>query len=323
METFKFAIPEESNGIIIENVSRLRKIEGKLRELLYKENYTETIVPTFEYVELYKSIYKNIDESTLFKYVSKDGKDIDLRWDFTIPIARHYVSQQINKIARYCYFGKIYRKERQHKGKSSEIYQAGFELIGKKGIEGEIESLSIMQKSLPIFGLKDLKIELGSASLYKRLCELVGDKEIFSNLILQKNISGLKNFVEERNIEQRLGEFIVKLPRLNGDINMLIQIMSTIHDKELLDSMNELKTLYEKMNMKNQDLFDLAFVPNMEYYTGIVFKVYSQYSSEAIISGGRYDALYGSFGKETPAIGMAYYLDNILKAIERAGEKNG
>ena len=127
----------------------------------------------------------------------------------------------------------------------------------------------------------------------------------------------------ERNIEQKLGEFIVKLPRLNGDINMLIQIMSTIHDKELLDSMNELKTLYEKMNMKNQDLFDLAFVPNMEYYTGIVFKVYSQYSSEAIISGGRYDALYGSFGKETPAIGMAYYLDNILKAIERAGEKNG
>ena len=100
---------------------------------------------------------------------------------------------------------------------------------------------------------------------------------------------------------------------------LLLQIPVTM----AADSMNELKTLYEKMNMKNQDLFDLAFVPNMEYYTGIVFKVYSQYSSEAIISGGRYDALYGSFGKETPAIGMAYYLDNILKAIERAGEKNG
>ena len=37
---------------------------------------------------------------------------------------------------------------------------------------------------------------------------------------------------------------------------------------------NPLKELYETMNMKQQDLFDLACVPNMEYYTGIIFKVY-------------------------------------------------
>ena len=28
-----------------------------------------------------------------------------------------------------------------------------------------------------------------------------------------------------------------------------------------------------------------------------------------------------NFGKDIPAIGMAYYMDNILKAIERVGEK--
>ena len=86
--------------------------------------------------------------------------------------------------------------------------------------------------------------------------------------------------------------------------------------------MIELKELYETMNMKEQDLFDLACVPNMEYYTGIIFKVYSKYVEEPIISGGRYDKLYENFGKDVPAIGMAYYMNNILKAIAKVGEEN-
>lgn len=322
MEKFKYLLPEEGTDVVIENVQKLREIENKLRELFVTQDYKEILMSSFEYVDLYKSTYKDFDESNMFKFVSSKGEDIALRWDFTIPIAKFYISQNTNDIARYCYFGKIYRKERKHKGKTNEIYQAGFELIGKEGIDGDIESLTIMQKSLDFFGLKDLKIELGSASLYNRLCELVGDKEEFSNLLLQRNISGLKKFVKERNIDNELSNFIVKLPRLTGDINMLNEVMEQVKDKVLINSMKELKTLYEKMNMKNQDLFDLGFVPTMEYYTGIVFKVYSKYSSDSIISGGRYDSLFDIFGKRIPAIGMAYYLDNILKAKKKVGEEN-
>ena len=39
--------------------------------------------------------------------------------------------------------------------------------------------------------------------------------------------------------------------------------------------------------MKERDLFDLACVPNMEYYTGIIFKVYSKYVEEPIIKYSR------------------------------------
>ncbi len=324
MELYKFAIPEESNEVIVENVYKLRKYEEMLRNLFYQENYIETLMPTFEYVELYKSVYKNLDESTLFKFVDKEGKDIALRWDFTVPLARYYISQKKEDIARYCYFGKVYRKEKEHRGKNSEIYQIGIELIGKKAIEGDVECISILKKSLSTFELKDLKIELGSASFYNRLCELVGidKKDEFSNLLTQKNISGLKKFCDKYNIEENLSTFIVSLPRLNGNIDVLKQTINNINDKELQNSLIELKDLYETMNMKEQDLFDLACVPNMEYYTGIIFKVYSKYVEKPIISGGRYDKLYENFGKKIPAIGMAYYMDNILKAVTKVGEIN-
>ena len=324
MELYKFAIPEESSEVIIDNVNKLRKFEEKLRKIFYEEKYLETLMPTFEYVELYKSVYKNLDESTLFKYIDKEGKDVALRWDFTVPLARYYISQKKDEIARYCYFGKVYRKEKEHKGKSSEIYQIGTELIGKKAIEGDVECISLLQKSLPIFELKDLKIELGSARFYNRLCQLIGEerKEEFSNLLIQKNISGLRKFCEKYNIEEKLSQFITSLPRLNGNIDVLNETIEKLEDEELKNSLIELKDLYETMNMKEQDLFDLACVPNMEYYTGIIFKVYSKYVEEPIISGGRYDKLYENFGKDVPAIGMAYYMNNILKAIAKVGEEN-
>lgn len=324
MELYKFAIPEESSGVIIDNVNKLRSFEEKLRKIFYEEKYIETLMPTFEYVDLYKSVYKNLDESTLFKYINKEGKDVALRWDFTVPLARYYISQKKDEVTRYCYFGKVYRKEKEHKGKSSEIYQVGIELIGKKAIEGDVECISLLQKSLPIFGLKDLKIELGSASFYNRLCEIIGNerKEEFSNLLLKKNISGLRKFCDKFQIEKKLAEFVISLPRLNGNIEILTQTIEKLEDEELISSLIELKSIYETMNMKQQDLFDLACVPNMEYYTGIIFKVYSKYVEEPIISGGRYDKLYTNFGKDCSAIGMAYYMNNVLKAVERAGEES-
>lgn len=324
MERYKFAIPEESKGLVIDNVNKLRKMEEALRKVFYQKGYLETLLPTFEYVELYKSVYKNLDESTLFKYINKEGEDLALRWDFTVPIARYYISQKSSEIARYCYFGNVYRKNKEHKGKNNEIYQVGIELIGKKAIDGDIECISLLKESLPIFELQDLKIELGSASFYNRLCEMVGNdkKEEFSNLLIQKNISGLKRFCEKYQIEKKLAKFIISLPRLNGDIHILKETICNVSDPKLQGSLKELQELYETMNMKGQDLFDLACVPNMEYYTGIMFKVYSQYVEEPIISGGRYDKLYENFGKDVPAIGMAFYMDNILKAIERAGEEN-
>ena len=74
-----------------------------------------------------------------------------------------------------------------------------------------------------------------------------------------------------------------------GEMPLPPYIHEKLKDKELKNSLRELKELYETMNMKQQDLFDLACVPNMEYYTGIIFKVYSKYVEEPIISGGRYD----------------------------------
>ena len=321
LEEYKYLIPEESNGIIIENVKELRKIESFLREVFENNNFIEILVPIFEYIELYKEVYADFDEEKTFKYIGKDGKVIALRWDFTIPIARHYFSQKTDKEARFSYFGKVYRKEKSYKGKSNENYQAGIELINNPGISGNIECLNILQKSLQKLELSNIKLELGSAKFFNRICELVRDKQRFTEILDKKNISEMEKFVDENDyLDENIKALLLKLPRLFGDINMLDQIILETQDKYIIQSLKELRNTYEQIENKNNIIFDLSMCPNMEYYTCLMFKVYSPYSPEPIVSGGRYDALYKNFKKDIPAIGMGFYLNNILKAIGKEGE---
>ena len=66
------------------------------------------------------------------------------------------------------------------------------------------------------------------------------------------------------------------------------------------------------MKKLNQDINFIAnFGRDVEYYTGIVFGVFS--GKNEIARGGRYDDLLKSLGakKNTPAVGAAINLKNI------------
>lgn len=322
LEEFKYLIPEESSGVMIENVKELRRIETILREIFENHNFTETLIPLFEYVDLYKNVYTDFDEEKTFKYIGKDGKVIALRWDFTIPLARHYFSQNTDKEARYSYFGKVYRKEKTYKGRSNESYQAGIELINNPGIDGNIECLNLLQEGISKLQLTNLKLELGSAKFFYRLCSLVGNKKTLIDILNKKSISEMEKFVEQNtNLDNNLKNLLIKLPRLCGDINMLDNVILEAKDEIILKALKELRLTFDKMNNKDNIIFDLSMCPTMEYYTCLMFKVYSLYSPEPIVSGGRYDSLYKNFKKDIPAIGMGFYLNNILKAVEKEGEK--
>lgn len=327
MENFKFLIPEESNGVIVKNISTLRKIEENIRKVFAKYNYQETLMPTFEFMDLYRNIYKNIDYGQTYNFINDKGENIALRWDFTVPLARFYVSQNKEKddIGRYSYFGSIFRKPEKLMGKMSEYYQAGIELINVPGIKGEKEILDILIETLPYLNLKRLKIEMGSSLFFERVFELTGKREKLIEILSKKNISEMRKFVERNKFDDKLSNLLLKLPRLCGKVTILDSLINTLDDEKLLQALNELKKLYKIITVNNNDyeiIFDLSMVPKMQYYTGIIFKVYSEYVPDPIITGGRYDKLLEKFGKDVPAIGFAYYMDSVVKASKRESERN-
>lgn len=321
MEEYKYLVPEESIDAIMSNVSKLREIENDLRKVFTDHQYLEVLMPSFEYVDLYNDMNTGIDEEKMFQFINHEGKRIALRTDFTVPLARLYNSQNEKGEKRYCYFGKVYRKEKRHKGRSNEFFQAGVELLGKGGFEGDQECLRIIQQTIPYLKLKDIKIELSSAKFYHRLNELVND-ESFVKILKKRDISSMELLIERNHIQSPLKDLLLKLPQSYGDITVLNEMIDMIQDDQLKEALIELKDLYDRLEDKDYFSFDLAMTPSMKYYTGIMIKGYSPYCADTIISGGRYDRLMNYFHKDVPAIGFSYDLSHILNALEREEEEN-
>lgn len=319
MEEFKYLIPEESIDAIMNNVSKLRDIENDLRHIFVEHSYLEVLMPSFEYVELYNDMDIGIDEEKMFQYINYEGKRVALRVDFTVPLARLYSSQKENGEKRYCYFGKVYRKEKRHKGRSSEFFQAGIEMLGKAGVAGDLECLELVLETMQCLRLKTLRIEMGSAQFYNRLVEIVDDEK-FVNILKRRDLSAMKDFVESHHFDSHLHDLLLMLPQAFGDIQVLYQVQSLIDDPLLKEAIEECIHLYQQSKMKDILTFDLAMTPMMKYYTGIMLKGYSPYSAEPIMNGGRYDKLMNHFQRQVPAIGFSYDLSHILKALEKEEE---
>lgn len=324
MEEFKYLIPEESIDAIITNVSKLREIENSLRTIFSKNNYQEVLMPSFEYVDLYTKLDCGFEIEKMFQYINHEGKNVAMRCDFTIPLARFYSTNNFDdQEARYCYFGKVYRKEIMHKGRSSEFFQGGVELINKPGLSGDQECLTMILESLPHLGLNNILIEIGSAQFFNRLCSLVGNKaNELTEILKYRNISAMKHFVAQNDFAPALNELLLKIPVAFGDIKLLNNALENINDPILLEALNNLKEVYQRLGNPKQIIFDLGMVPTMKYYTGLMIKGYSDKSAQPIISGGRYDDLLPRFNKSVGAIGFCYHMNHILKALDKEEESN-
>ena len=320
MEDFKYLIPEESIDAIITNVEKLREIENNLRNIVGHYSYNEVLMPSFEYVDLYTQLDCGFELDKMFQYINHEGKNVAMRLDFTIPLARLYANSYKTGEARYSYFGKVYRKETMHKGRSSEFFQGGVELMNKPGLPGDCEIMMMIQESLPGLSLSHIIIEIGSAKFYNRLLQLVGKQEEFIEILRLRNISGMKEFIRKNDFSSQLNALLLELPTCFGDIHMLNQAIDKIEDPILLESLNELKALYDSLDKKDGIIFDLGMVPTMKYYTGLMIKGYSRYSANPILSGGRYDDLLPRFNVQAGAIGFCFHMNHILKAIEKEGE---
>ena len=100
-----------------------------------------------------------------------------------------------------------------------------------------------------------------------------------------------------------------KLSKLDDELLNFAKKITKINIFKNFKSIQNLKKLNQDIN------FVTNFGRDIEYYTGIVFEVFS--GTKEIASGGRYDDLLKSLGakKSIPAVGAAINLKNMKDLI--------
>ncbi len=305
-----------------------RQAEATLRDLARRWAYVEIIPPTFEYAETLASEAGAQLAGELYRFIDRDGSDLALRPDLTIPTARVAGSKLFDQPMpqRYFYAGPAFRFEEPRAGRQREFWQAGIELIGAGSPDADAEVLAFTVQALHGLGLSKIQFTLGHLGYFHGLIE---------HLQLAPEAVQTLHTALDRKSSDDLAVLVAELDPPDDDRAALLGLIDLIgpqgagvlgraqalaRNGPMIDAVERLRaveTRLEHYGVKDHFAIDLADVRGMDYYTGITFKAYTPQIGFAVVNGGRYDNLIGHFGPPQPAVGGAFYLDRILLARTR------
>jgi len=316
--------PQGAESIFLDEAYKHEKINEVINNIYTTWGYLPIKTPVFDYYETYEKLLSAESKKNCFRLMDRDGELLLLRNDITLFLAR-----QLGRVAkkddviRVHYADSILRHQSEIDISSNEFFQTGADLVGAKGMDGDLEAITLLHKIFMDLELAETKIHLGSRSLLDevvhnfptvdidRLISLINLRdpealttylESFANSTIAHKITKLFLFIgtfEEFNDFVSINEKLLLELNITKSIKYLHNIGKTLLDIKIIDDFR----------------FDLSEVANRDYYTGIVFKAYTKDIDSAIASGGRYDNLISSFGEKIPSVGFSILLRKIEHKI--------
>jgi len=305
-------------------VRKKRRIEKEIVDIFEKWGYEEVIAPSFEYLETFAKTGKSSFTEHLFKFFDRHGAAMALRPDITTSIARmvatHYSKQDIP--LRFFYLTNVFRFQEPRKGRAQEFYQIGCELIGISGLEADVEIILLVSHMLEQIGIKDFLINIGHTKFLEGLLDELENLSLKDNVaqaIKAKNFVWLKELIQKSNMRAEIKKTFLALPKFYGRAEIIDRLIEFSPNGKCTSALLELKTVWNMLRQfcNIQLTFDPGLARGIDYYTGIVFEIYSPRSGFPLGGGGRYDSLLDKFNGHRPATGFALTEDVILTVLEQ------
>ena len=303
---------------------------------VYEENGCLPIdTPIIEKAEIL--LAKNAGETEKQVYAFQKGSNnLALRFDLTVPFAR-YTSQYFNDLnfplKRY-QIGKVYRGERNQRGRYREFYQCDVDIIGKDklSIKNDALVISLASKAFKSIGLKDYKFQISNRKILSALLSSLNIESSIDVMILIDKYDkiGEQTFKEELDklVNKESAKIINKAININGSKDKVLEELEllNIQDEKFTLGLNELKevtTTLEVLGVYDSEyIINLKIIRGLDYYTGTVFETLLINNEEygSICSGGRYDNLAENYTNNIlPGVGISIGLTRLFFVLKEIG----
>jgi ATP phosphoribosyltransferase regulatory subunit len=308
-----------------------RELEGRLLQLFRTWGYEDVIPPMFEYAGTYEGRASQRLQAEMYRFLDRDGSTLALRADMTIPIAR-LVGVRLHDSPmpqRFCYAGSVFRYTEPQAGRQREFWQAGFELIGATSPEADAEVLALTVHAVRAAGIANFRLVLGQIQYFDGLLKdlQIEDHQIaaLQRAVDRNSAEQLADFLRTVPLRTQQRRTVEELPCLSGlDAQAVIdQADRLCLNYSMHAALDNLRAVYAGLvayGVAEHVYLDLTEINNLGYYTGITFELLTHELGFPFGSGGRYDNLIASFGREQPAVGVALGIDRMLAAHERQSE---
>ncbi len=270
-------------------------------------------------------------------YSFEKGKNkLALRFDLTVPFAR-YVAQYYNDMVfpfRRYQIGKVYRGERNQRGRYREFYQCDVDVIGKEklSIENDAWVISLASKAFKAIGLEKYRFQISNRKILKGLLEELEVENVNEVMILIDKYEKIGKDIFSRELEAIIGfekcKYINEILDINGSsINIKEQLLSLrIKNKYFIEGVDELSKVCSILSIlgveENEFKINLKIIRGLDYYTGTVFETILEGNESlgSICSGGRYDNLAENYTNNIlPGVGISIGLTRLFFVLKEIG----
>lgn len=280
--------------------------------------------PALEYGEVLTGKYGEEADKLLYMFTDRGGRNIGLRYDQTVPLAR-VVAQypDILKPFKRYQIQPVWRAENTQKGRYREFLQCDADIIGDSySATSDAEILSLLYNVYAALGFTNITIVVNSRQILRKLINdslpTPPSEETFLSIV--RSLDKLDKIGEE-GVKAELEAKDIPLDAISYLFNRVKEWSNySYKEVESLDG-----NLYYSLQMAIENFgipasslqFNPTLARGLDYYTGIIFEAVDASYPGSLGGGGRYDKLIGSFmGKDVTAVGFAMGFDRTLEVAE-------
>lgn len=293
-----------------------------IKEVFEKYGFEPLETPAIEYWEILVGKQTYGDEGKLiYKFTDRGRRDVGLRFDFTVPLAR--------VIASYCelpmpfkryQIQPVWRGDNPQYGRAREFYQCDVDTVGSSGMIADAEILALISDVFTALGFKKLETKLNNRKILQAMCEYaeIPEQRNFEVYRAMDKIDRIgKDGVKEKLKVINIPDYSVDklLDTFSHELSDLEKILP---DKKGIDELKSIFEYLEYWGIKSV-VFDPWLARGFDYYTGPIFEtVIKGHRVGSVAGGGRYDKLIGMFlDKDIPAVGTTIGLERVLIVMDK------
>lgn len=269
--------------------------------------------------------------------------ELALRFDLTVPLAR-YVAEHEHELAfpfRRYQMQRVYRGERQQRGRFREFYQCDIDVIGKDtlSIRHDAELPAVIHAVFSELDIGAFTIQLNNRKLMRGFFEQQGVADPELQAAVLREVDKLDKRGADYVRQTLSGAGFALAPEAVGRILDFVDVRSTSHadaiarldalgdgNEALREGVAELREVLELVRAmgvpESAYALNFSIARGLDYYTGTVYETtlddYPQIGS--ICSGGRYDNLASHYTKsKLPGVGISIGLTRLFWQLREAG----
>jgi histidyl-tRNA synthetase len=330
----------------------------RVRFVLEQYGFLPLDTPCVEYLTTLTGTGGEETEKEIIRFKSKEGEDVGLRFDLTVPFARllaQYPEQLRLPFRRY-QLAPVFRNDKPGEGRYRQFRQFDFDAAGSESTAVDAEIVAVICDLLKAVGLENtaqerqFEVRVNSRKILEAIMDAAGVDDPAARRGVLRVIDKLGK-IGERNVRLELGAGRVDdsgdpirgvgLPQeaIDRAIDLILvtgstraEVIETLSrllpsDDSTTRALDEMRDLDLCLQAQNVSELDVVFRPSLarglDYYTGPIFEAFVTAAPEigAIIGGGRYDQLVDRFlEKKIPATGASFGLDRFAAVLRRLGK---